>query len=118
MKKIFIITMLSFAGTAIGHPNATYRLDGKDSVTVKFEFVASCQVVPGAMSGRLRNLIFSEAAVAVPYQFNSGFYVETHIDDQEVYINTDNQCIPIDPTVSILASRNTFAGYSMQRISN
>ena len=118
MEKLIIIGMLSLAGTALAHPSATYRIDGKDNITVKFEFVERCPTVPGAMSGGLRNLIFSEAAVAIPYEFVSGFYVETHIDDQEVYINTDNQCVPTDPEIAIPASWNTFARYSLQRISN
>lgn len=118
MKNLIIIGLLTLSGSALAHPNATYRINQDDGVTVTFAYVESCPAVQGAMAGALRNLTFSEAALAVPYEFVSGFYVEKHIDDQEVYVSTDDQCVPSDPEISIPASRNTFAGYSLQRVSN
>ena len=120
MKKSNVLSVLTsivcFSGVAFAHPNGIYRLDSQPEVTVTFAFVGRCPAVQGAMPGGLRTLTFSEAAKGEPYSFLTGNYVETHVDGNEVYVNTDSQCVPTDPAVSIPATRNTFNGYSLERI--
>ena len=116
MKNLLLISVLSLSGVAVAHPNGTYKIDGQSEVTVTFEYLSRCPDIAGAMVGGLRSLAFSEAAESAPYEFVTGHYVETHIDGAEVYINTDDQCVPTDPSVAIPATRSTFRGYSLQKI--
>ena len=64
----------------------------------------------------LRTLTFSELALTEPYAFIDGHYVEIHEGQQEVYVNTDENCVPVSDGARIEASRNTFGGYALQRM--
>ena len=115
MRKLLIISILAFASPLFAHPDGTYTIDGDEAVTVTFEFIGRCPDVPGALPGGLRTLSFSDAAELEPYLFVGGNYVEIHEGRQEIYVLTDDQCVPFEERVEIPASRRTFAGFSLAR---
>lgn len=115
-RTVAAFSLALAAGTAAAHPNGTYRIDAQSTVTVTFQIVGRCPVGAGALTGSLRTLTFSEAAMAQPYTFESGHYVEIHEGDQEVYVQTDELCLPLVDGARIAASRDSFGGYALQRI--
>ena len=116
MKLVSTIAILLFSTTAIAHPNGTYKIDNNSEVTVTFTVVGRCPNVTDALTGSLRTLTFSELALTEPYAFVDGHYVEIHEGQQEVYVNTDENCVPVSDGARIEASRNTFGGYALQRM--
>jgi len=116
MKLLAFFAAALFATTALAHPNGTYKIDDNADVTVTFLVVGRCPAVDGALTGSLRTLTFSELALAEPYLFVEGNYVEIHEGQQEVYVNTDENCVPMTDGARIEASRNTFGGYALQRM--
>lgn len=115
MRNLFIFSSLFLSSAALAHPNGTYKIDNDAAVTVTFAVVGRCPINDGALSGSLRTLTFSEAATLTPYEFVTGNYVEIHEGTQEIYVNTDDQCVPTRDGARIPASRNTFDGYALQR---
>ena len=116
MKSLLSIAMFCLASVGFSHPSGTYIIDGDPGVTVTFEVIGQCsQEVAGALPGKLRQLSFSEKASASPYGFVSTTYVEVHTD-REVYVETDDKCLPIANGQNISASRSTFNGYSLRRV--
>jgi hypothetical protein len=91
---LFTITVLITA-IASAHKPGFYTIDNNPNAVVLFAVAKDCPKVPNAMTGRLRTFTFSDAAVAAPYSFKSGFYVEHHdANNNEVYVNTDSNCVP------------------------
>lgn len=116
MKKLLVFGFLALSTTAVAHPNGTYEIDHNADATVTFAVVSRCPAVQGALAGSLRTLTFSEVAAAEPYLFVTGNYVEKHIGSEEVYVQTDEQCVPVQDGDEIPASRSTFAGYALRRV--
>jgi hypothetical protein len=116
MKKLIVLGLMTLSSAALAHPNGTYEIDNTADVTVTFAVVNRCPAVPGALSGSLRSLTFSEAATAEPYSFVTGNYVEKHVGAEEIYVQTDDQCVPVEDGEEIPASRSTFAGYPLRRV--
>lgn len=117
MKIFGFIAALAFASTALAHPNGLYEIDAKADVTVSFLVVGKCPLDQAeALAGSLRTLTFSEAAAAEPYSFESGYYVEIHDAEREVYVQTDELCVPLAEGREIPASRSTFAGLPLRRL--
>jgi hypothetical protein len=116
MKIVPTVAILLFSTTAFAHPNGTYKIDNNLDVTVTFNVVGRCPNVSGALTGSLRTLKFSDLATTEPYFFANGHYVEIHEGQQEVYVNTDEDCVPLSDGARIEASRNTFGGYALQRM--
>ena len=116
MKIYVLITAALLSTAALGHPNGTYKIDDDVNTTVTFKVIGRCPDVAGALTGSLRTLTFSERALTEPYLFVDGNYVEIHEGQQEIYVNTDESCVPITDGPRIEASRNTFGDYALQRI--
>jgi hypothetical protein len=116
MKLFALVTSILLSTSAFAHPNGTYKINEDANVTVTFNVISRCPVVTGALTGSLRSLTFSELALEEPYLFIDGNYVEIHEGQQEVYVNTDENCVPVTDGPRIEASRNTFGGYALQRM--
>jgi hypothetical protein len=115
--RLFLILILVLGSlSALAHPNGTYRIDNNDEVTVTIGFVKRCPRVEGALRGSLRTLTFSEAATDSPYNFITELYVEKHVTDGEVYVQTDNNCVPVENGEEYPATKNTFDEYAFERI--
>jgi len=120
MKYVISLSCLAFAllaaPVANAHPNGTYIIDNNPQVTVTFLVTGRCPTdVEGALRGSIRTLTFSETAVADPYNFVTGTYVEIHDESGEVYIETDSRCVPVSEGEAIQASHDTFEEYSLRR---
>jgi hypothetical protein len=110
-----LLTMLP--SLAFAHRNGVYVINENADATVTFAVIGRCpEDVEGAMRGSLRTLTFSEVAQAEPYSFVTGNYVETHIGQQEVYVQTNEQCLPVDEGERIEATGTTIREYSLRRI--
>ena len=119
MKVLLILASFLASSAVLAHPNGTYQIDGESDVTVTFMVQQRCPTdIDDAMRGSLRTLSFSEAATYAPYDFIDGYYVETHNNSGEVYVQTDESCVAIDGGEEISASRSSFAGFSLRRLSN
>lgn len=116
MRIFGFIVAAMLATTAWAHPNGTYEIDSNADVTVTFEVIGRCPMADGALVGSLRMLTFSELALSEPFLFVDGHYVEIHEGQQEIYVNTDESCLPVTDGARIEASRNTFGGYALQRM--
>ena len=116
MKRLAVLCILLSSPYLLAHPNGTYQIDGDEDVTVTFEYLNRCPSVDGAMRGGLRTLTFSELAEQEPYSFTTSYFVETHVGSEEIYIETNEQCIPIENGQEIRASRNTFGEFELQRV--
>ncbi len=115
MKKLAFLVALA-STPALAHPNGTYVLDDNADATATFLAVGRCPAVEGALTGTKRTITFSEVAAAEPYNFVTGFYVEIHEGEQEIYVNTDEQCVPETDGARIPAGRSEFGGYSLRRV--
>lgn len=118
MLKSLIISLLFVSTAALAHPNGTYILDGKENAELTFKIFKGqkCPDIEGALRGSLRAIIFSESAENEPYNFKSHFYVETHDEgSDEYYVQTNDNCVPVEPSVKIPASRNKFGDFSLKR---
>ena len=116
MKLLLSITLFFLSAVGLSHPSGTYMIDKDPEVTVTFEVLNQCPgEISGALHGKLRRLSFSEKAEISPYLFVTGTYVEMHTDE-EVYVETDDQCVPLENGQSITASRYSFDGFSLERI--
>ncbi|MCX6119319.1 MAG: hypothetical protein NT027_17405 [Proteobacteria bacterium] len=120
MKKarIFgILWSIACASSAFAHPPGVYRLDGNDLATVTFKMIGRCPVEnPNSLKGVKRSLTFSDDAIAAPYNFTSGVYVEIHEGTQEVYVQVSDTCVPVQDGSKVLASHDTFNGFSIEKI--
>ena len=116
MKKMILLTSMLLTTSLLAHPNGTYMIDGDSDVTVTFEYLNKCPDVSGSLGRGLRELTFSEAATDEPYLFSTGFFVEIHVDRQEVYVETNEDCVPIGEGQRIEAGRRHFGGFSLQRL--
>jgi len=118
LKKLLMLLMALSSSLAIAHPNGLYEIDGDRDVTVEFQFLKRCPTnVEGALRGGLRLLTFSEKASVEPYLFATSHFVEIHTSEGgEVYLETDQNCVPIEEGQEIPADRNHFADYSLKRI--
>jgi len=116
LKSLVIVSSALTATLAAAHPSGVYKIDGNEEATVAFEIVKRCAQIDGAMRGSLRTLTFSEAAMAAPYEFITGYFVEAHTDNGEDYVNVDEDCFPKNPSYKIPATRSTFAGFSLERM--
>ena len=116
MKLLALFTSMFISSSLLAHPSGLYVIDGDKSVTVDFSYIGKCPTVPGSLSGGLRKLTFSKNAEQSPYDFSTGFFVEKHDSNGEVYIETNNQCVSIERGQRIRASKRTFGGFSLKRI--
>ena len=118
MKKLFLsFGLFSFSQLLLAHPNGLYKIDNNTDATVAIEYLKRCPSIPGAMSGSLRALDFSASAELEPYNFESGYYVEIHDSIGEKYVKTDSDCIQDARGTAIRASRKSFGGFSLIRVS-
>jgi hypothetical protein len=110
----FLLLIPTFA---FAHRSGVYVIDGNTDAKVTFAVVGRCQEdVEGALRGSLRTLTFSEVAQADPYSFVTGNYVETHVGQQEVYVQTNEQCLEVDDGEHIEATGTTIRTFSLRRI--
>ena len=121
MKDMILLAFLIFTFSTISliaHPNGTYVIDNDKEVTVEFKYLKRCPQKDNAMKGGLRQLSFSSKAEGKDYQFLTGYYVETHTRQGEIYILVNEDCVPYedDEEFTITATRNTFAGYALKKI--
>ena len=117
MKLLMIVPAILFASALSAHPNGLYMIDNDRDVTVEFKVEKRCSKdVPGALRGGLRTLTFSAKATESPYDFINGYFVEIHDDEGEVYVETDESCVPLEDGQEISATRRTFAGFALKRL--
>lgn len=132
MKKTLMLlsttTLLTSISAAFAHPSGLYRVgpifnDGTYG-TLTFEIEkSSCpsrdaqgKPLKGALRGSLRLLTFNRLAQET-YKFISGNYVETHQGTEEYYVQTDKNCVPLNPRREYLAHDQSFSGEELVFIS-
>ncbi len=111
MKTLFFSALLLCSSIAFAHPDATFIIDNDKDVTVTFKKVGEC-----ADGEKIRTLTFSEKAEAAPYGFVSGYFVESHNGDLEVYVQTETNCEIIPDGAQYPAKKGFFAGYSLVKL--
>lgn len=116
MKTLLSLALLALSVTAFAHPNGTYVINGDKEVTVTMLRLNKCAVSTGALTGYIRSFTFSEKAVAHPYAFVTGSFVEIHEGAKEVYVQTDAACVPLRDGKRYEASHETFDVYSIEKL--
>lgn len=116
MKTLLALALFALSVTAFAHPNGTYMLNGDKAVTVTMLKLNKCAVTTGALTGFIRSFTFSEAAVAHPYAFVTGSFVEIHEGVKEIYVQVDAACVPLRDGKRYEASHETFDVYSIEKL--
>lgn len=115
MKRVLLF-LLALSSSALSHPNGVYELDQNPEAFVEFTFIERCTGEGDSLKGGVRWLEFSGTAQNPPYNFISGYFVEQHSSEGEVYYETDQDCVLADSGQTIQATRHQFGGFSMRRI--
>lgn len=114
-KLILTLSFLFISSTTFAHRPGFYQIAGNENAQVLFSKIEKCPEIEGALEGSLRVFTFSRAAEQTPYFFRSGFYVEIHTESgEEVYVNTDINCVPLKTQLRIPATRATFSDFDLE----
>ncbi|MBA2405138.1 MAG: hypothetical protein H0V66_10240 [Bdellovibrionales bacterium] len=116
MKTLLSLALMALSVTAFAHPNGTYVINGDKEVTVTMLRLNKCLETAGALKGYIRSFTFSEKAIAHPYAFVGGSFVEIHEGTKEVYVQVDSTCAPLVEGKRYEASHGTFDVYSLEKL--
>lgn len=116
LKAALVLLTLTASVEALAHRPGFYKIDGNEQAVVLFAVVKECPVAAGALAGKLRTFTFSDSAETSRYGYKSGFYVETHEGDDEVYIKTDVNCVPSATNVRLPATSSQLGRFTIQRL--
>lgn len=116
LKAALVLLTLTASVEALAHRPGFYKIDGNDQAVVHFAVLKECPVVASALTGKIRTFTFSDTAETSRYGYKSGFYVETHVGDDEVYVKTDVNCVPSTTSISLPATSSKLGRFSIQRL--
>lgn len=116
LKIALALFTLTASVEAWAHRPGFYKIDGNDQAVVHFAVLKECAVTQGALTGKLRTFTFSDAAETTRYGYKSGFYVEIHEGEDEVYVKTDVNCVPSTTAVRLPATSAKLGRFAIQRL--
>lgn len=117
MKSLISLVLLTLAVNAFAHPAGTYILNSDKEITLTIKKIGKCPTdVAGALKGGLKTFTFSDKASVEPYNFVSGHFVEIHVGSQEVYVQTNETCVPVERGGRYEADADSFGGYTLDPI--
>ena len=114
--RISSIAVFAFSPVAFAHGPGTYKLAENPKATLSIAFVENCPQQESSLPGMLRLFTFSDEAKAAPFEFYTGFFVETEANSIETYVEVNSRCQAIEDGQAIEAEGRLFGGFDLKKL--